>query len=302
MTFWLVFRFNIVFMSKKLAILGCGYLGSGLAREALERGWTVSALPRNADTAASLREAGVSHVVEAELDGISWHEEIDSTQDFVVNCVGAASADLAGYAKSYVEGQDSVMQWASNGQVGTYVFTSSSSVYPQTGRRLVDETASCDGVSERGGLLLAAEKLGFPGVDSIDRSFVLRLAGLYGPDRHLLLDNVRTSEPLAGNGDRILNLIHRDDAISAILLALDAVETNVGRIYNVSDGNHASRSEIVEWLAEKLSVEVPAFSGDDEDDVPNRKVSNDRIRDELGWTPAYSSYRNGYEAILAARD
>ena len=147
-------------MSKKLAILGCGYLGSELARQALDRGWTVVALTRNANTAASLREAGVSHVVEAELDGISWHGDIDATQDFVVNCVGAASADLAGYAKSYVEGQDSVMQWASNGQVGTYVFTSSSSVYPQTGRRLVDETASCDGVSERGGLLLAAEQFG----------------------------------------------------------------------------------------------------------------------------------------------
>ena len=194
------------------------------------------------------------------------------------------------------------MQWAGKGQVGTYVFTSSSSVYPQTGRRLVDETASCDGVSERGGLILAAEQFGFPGVDSIGRSFVLRLAGLYGPGRHLLLDNLRVSEPLSGNGDRILNLIHRDDAVSAILAALGADEANVGRIYNVSDGNHALRSEIVEWLAERLGVEAPSFAGDDEDGVPNRKVSNDRIRDELRWTPAYSSFRDGYEAILAAGD
>ena len=302
MTFWPIFSFNIEYMSKKLAIFGCGYLGSELARQALARGWTVTALTHNANTAASLREAGISHVVEAELDAVSWHGDIDATQDFVVNCVGAAAADLAGYAKSYVEGQDSVMQWASNGQVGTYVFTSSSSVNPQTGRRLVDETVSCDGVSDRGGLLLAAEKLGFPGVDSIDRSFVLRLAGLYGPGRHLLLDNVRTSEPYSGNGDRILNLIHRDDAVSAILCALDAVETNVGRIYNVSDGNHALRSEIVEWLASKLGVEAPSFVGDDDDGMPNRKVSNDRIRDELVWTPAYPSFRDGYKAILGNED
>ena len=40
-------------MSKKLAILGCGYLGSELARQALERGWAVAALTRNAATAVS---------------------------------------------------------------------------------------------------------------------------------------------------------------------------------------------------------------------------------------------------------
>ena len=260
------------------------------------------ALTRNAETVASLREAGVADVVEAELDSGSWHGKIDPKQDFVVNCVGAAADGVEGYLKSYVEGQDSVMQWAGNGQIGTYVFTSSSSVYPQTGRRLVDETASSDGVSERGGLLLAAERRGFNANDSIGRSFILRLAGLYGPERHLLLDNVRTNETLSGNGDRILNLIHRDDATSAILAVLDAGETNVGRIYNVSDGNHSSRAEIVEWLAGKLGVEVPAFAGDDEDDVPNRKVSNDRIRDELGWSPAYPSYCEGYEAILAGID
>ena len=70
-------------------------------------------------------------------------------------------------------------------------------------------------------------------------------------------------------------------------------------IYNVSDGNHASRFEVVEWLAERLGVEAPSFTGDDEDDVPNRKVSNDRISDELGWTPAYPSFRDGYQAMLA---
>ncbi len=300
MTFWLNFPINIDRMSKKLVIFGCGYLGSELARQALDLGWAVVALTRNSDTAASLREFGVPQVLETELDGDSWHNQIDATQDFVVNCVGAASSDIEGYVKSYVEGQESIMKWAGNGQVGTYVFTSSSSVYPQTGRRLVDETASSDGVSELGGLLLAAEQFGFPGVESIGRSYILRLAGLYGPGRHLLLDTVRQSQPLSGNGDRILNLVHRDDAVSSIFSALGAGESNVGRIYNVSDGNHATRAEIVEWLASKLDVEVPAFADDDAEDVPNRKVSNDRIRDELDWTPAYISFRDGYEAILAA--
>jgi nucleoside-diphosphate-sugar epimerase len=285
-------------MGKKLAIFGCGYLGSELARQALGLGWHVSAVTRNADTASSLSDLGVHKVVVADLGDESWADEIESTQDFAVNCVGAASADLDGYLKSYVDGQDSVLKWARAGEVGTYVFTSSTSVYPQSDRRLVDETASSDGVSEKGGLLLAAEQLGFPGGEGIGRSFILRLSGLYGPGRHLFLDSLRNGEVLSGDGDRILNLIHRDDACSAIFAVLQAEERNIGRIYNVSDGNHSSRSEIAAWLATKLGVDAPSFSGGEGSDASNRKISNDRIRDELNWSPLYPSFREGYSSIL----
>ena len=285
-------------MSKKLAIFGCGYLGSEIARQAQDKGWLVVALTHNEDVASSLRSLGLSQVVVDELDGGSWHDAIDANQDYVVNCVGSSSHDVQGYVKSYVEGQESIMKWSEKGSVGTFVYTSSSSVYPQTGRRLVDETASSDGVSELGGLLLAAEQFGFPGGDLIGRSFVLRLGGLYGPGRHLLLDSVRKGEELSGNGDRVLNLIHRDDAVSAVFAVLGSPESNVGRIYNVTDGHHASRAEIVDWLSTKLGVETPSFAEDDSEDHPNRKVSNDRIRDELDWTPSFPSFRSGYESFL----
>ncbi|MDE0575516.1 MAG: hypothetical protein OSB39_01075, partial [Opitutales bacterium] len=108
----------------------------------------------------------------------------------------------------------------------------------------------------------------------------------------------RNGETQSGDGDRILNLIHRDDAVSAIFSVLQAGEHNIGRIYNVSDGNHSSRAEIVEWLAEKLGVDAPSFAGSDGSDASNRKISNDRIRDELNWTPVYSSFREGYNSIL----
>ena len=67
------------------------------------------------------------------------------------------------------------MKWLEKRLCTSYVFTSSCSVYPQTGRKLVDEKASSAGVSEKGGLLLAAESVSFPPPDSIHRSFVLDL-------------------------------------------------------------------------------------------------------------------------------
>ena len=118
-------------MSKGITILGCGYLGQALARRCLEKGWRVSALTRNTETARSLEEAGVSKVVEARLDGTDWHERLEREQDFVVNCVGAADRTLDGYRQSYVMGQDSVREWLADGKVGTLLFTGSISVYPQ---------------------------------------------------------------------------------------------------------------------------------------------------------------------------
>jgi len=286
-------------MSKKLVIFGCGYLGSAYARQALGQGQEVVALTRNPSTAVALREAGIGKVVEAELSDDAWHGEIDAEQDCVLNCVGSGSDGIGGYIRSYVHGQDSIMRWAESGRVGTFVFTGSTSVYPQTDRCLVDEKADSTGVSEKGGLLLAAEKIGFDKPDSVGRSFILRLAGLYGPGRHLLLDHVREgTNAIKGNGDRILNLIHRDDACSAIRACFDAPETNMGRIYNVSDGSHATRLEITEWLANRLGVDPPGFAGAQDGDGPNRQISNARIRDDLGWSPAYPSYREGYEEML----
>ena len=103
---------------------------------------------------------------------------------------------------------------------------------------------------------------------------------------------------LDGNADRILNLIHRDDAVTAILACLLADETNLGRLYNLSDGSPSSRGEIVDWLGEKLQVDVPSFKEDDNEDTPNRKISSQRIMEELNWSPKYPSFIKGYESLL----
>jgi nucleoside-diphosphate-sugar epimerase len=285
-------------MSSTLTILGCGYIGSALAEVALEKNWTVSALTRNEETGKNLERMGVQDVVISRLDSDEWHSYLDPNQDFVVNCVGAFSPSLDGYVTSYVEGQKSAMKWIEAGKVNSYLFTSSCSVYPQTGRKLVEETASCAGVSEKGGLLLAAEGLSFPPPSSIGRSFVLRLGGIYGPGRHLLANKVKNGVAMDGNAGRILNLIHRDDAVSAILACLLADESNLGRLYNLTDSSPSARGEIVEWLANKFEVSPPSFSEDDKEDTPNRKISSQRIMKELNWSPKYPSFIQGYESLL----
>ncbi len=287
-------------MSKKITILGCGYLGRALAEASLAMDWEVSAFTRNEATAKDLRKAGVHYVVVGRLEDKAWHSKLNFEQDYIVNCVGAAAPNLDGYRQSYLEGLQSISEWLAHDHRCTFIFTSSTSVYPQSQGELVDETFSNSGVSERGKILLEAEEECMALNSVKRRSFVLRLAGLYGPGRHLLIDKVKRGETMSGSGSRILNLIHREDAVRAIIQVLKQTNPEVGKIYNVSDNEWAKRREIVNWIAESLGLPKVAFDDQEPIDAPNRKVSSDLIRKDTGWSPSYSSFQKAYQEMLAS--
>ncbi len=292
-----------------ITIFGCGYVGSALARQALDRGLEVSALTRNPETASTLREMGVSQVVEAELDSPDWHSLLSSRQDFVVNCVGSAGGGLNGYRKSYLGGQVSILSWARGGQIGAYVYTSSVAVYPQSGNIEIDESISTAGATGRGSILLESERLLVEGINPDTRWFILRLASIYGPGRHSLLDRLREPVPeITGEPDRHLNLIYRDDVCSAIWAALEAPPTIRNEIFNLCDDYPQTRKQVLLWLADTLGRPRPEFmsgksaGGDDPGGIGprnlDRRISNRKLKSILGWCPAYPSYQDGYRQIL----
>ncbi|MGE9293340.1 MAG: NAD-dependent epimerase/dehydratase family protein [Puniceicoccales bacterium] len=293
----------------KLIIFGCGYVGREVARQALEKGWDVRALTRNPDKAAELRQLGLSQVVVADLDEDTWHDQLDPHPDFVLNCVSSAGGGIDGYRKSYIDGQQSILKWAADGHVGTYVYTSATSVYPQSEGEWVDESASTDGASEHGSLLLESESL-LQGARGISRWFVLRLGGIYGPGRHYFVDKLRTGDTtFPGSGESWLNLIHRDDIASAVFAAFEAPAEIAKRVYNVVDGQPASRGEIIGWLAEQLGQPAPTFTPQQASardsgrrssggKLPNRRIDAGLIERELAWKPAFKNFRDGFTGLL----
>ena len=75
-------------MALNLTILGCGYVGTALAKSALNKGWNVSALTRNTQKGEELDSIGVQQVIISDLSSTEWHSHLNPNQDFVVNCVG----------------------------------------------------------------------------------------------------------------------------------------------------------------------------------------------------------------------
>jgi nucleoside-diphosphate-sugar epimerase len=135
----------------------------------------------------------------------------------------------------------------------------------------------------------------------------LRLAGIYGPARHHLLDQVRAGTgEIAGSGAPHLNLAHRDDISAAVMATFTAPDSLSGEIFNVADDAAAPKAEVVRWLAEQLGRPAPRFTGGAASvrrgfaSPPDRIISNARLKAQLGWRPLFPSFQEGYAAILSA--
>lgn len=288
-------------------IFGCGYIGTALAEYCIKAGVRVGALTRNPEKAARLRSMGVSEVLEADLDDRCWHASLTGEYEAVVNCVSSAGGGLAGYQKSYVAGQQSILDWAQGRGIQTYIYTSSTSVYPQDGGQAVDESADTSGAPETGQLLLQSEQMIAAAAAQFERWYVFRLAGIYGPERHYLLNQVRESQGvIPGRGDYTLNLIHRDDVVSAIAGALSSTGAASG-IYNLADDGAAHKAEIVAWLAEAMGAAAPRFDPEAASPrllrrggrMPDRRILNGTVKAAFGWQPKYPDFRAGYQALFA---
>lgn len=290
------------------AIFGCGYVGTALAEELLKRGHRVSALTRNPDKAVVLRRLGVHKVVCARLDSDEWHEMTLEPVDIWVNCVSSAGNGLEGYQQSYIDGMRSILQWSDRYQPGIKraLYTSSTSVYPQNNGEWVDETADCSAAPATGKILLEAEDCLLQHRAAYPR-FVLRLAGIYGPGRSYLIRQLTEGDGvIPGSGDYTMNCIHRHDCVSAILALLHFADASAAGIYNAADDQPMHKAEVMGALAELMSLPTPRFEPALQSErlrrrggrMPDRRISNRKLKQTTGWLPRYPSCLSGYSGLL----
>jgi nucleoside-diphosphate-sugar epimerase len=140
---------------------------------------------------------------------------------------------------------------------------------------------------------------------------VLRYGSFYGPDTGMLssamIDQLRHRRvPLIGDGGGWWSFVHVEDAASATVAAIE--HGRPGSIYNIVDDEPA---QVREWLpvlagilGAKPPYHVPAWLGRllaGEHVVSMmtevRGGSNAKARQELGWRPAYSSWREGFAMV-----
>ncbi len=296
-----------------MIIFGCGYVGRALAEASVAEGREVWILSRNADSLAEVEAVPPERRIVADLHGDGWHDQLLHPVDIAVNLVSSAGNGLAGYELSYLEGNRSIARWAEKVSVRRFLFTSATSVYPQTDGALVGEAdvpEEPEALSPNGRILRKAEKEILANSCFPER-ILLRLGGIYGPGRHLYLDRLRDGETvLPGEGSDYLNLIHRDDVVGAILQALRQPEWGHPAVFNVVDNVPSRKADIAAWLAARLGQSAPRFDParagprgqrrQVKGRLPNRRVANTAFRNWTQWEPLYPDFRSGYAALLAA--
>jgi len=187
-------------------------------------------------------------------------------------------------------------------------YLSTTGVYGDRGGGWVDETASLLPTGERGRRRVAAEN---QWLDLWCRHgapvHVFRLAGIYGPGRNAL-DAVRagTARRIVKPG-QVFSRIHVADI--ARVLGASMAKPRPGAIYNVCDDDPAPPGDVIAFACELLGVAPPPEVATEQAGLSemavsfyadNKRVSNRRIKEELGVRLLYPSYRDGLAALLRA--
>ena len=263
-------------------------------------GWSLAGTCRTADGCRALADAGVDAVPFSReapladaavcLEGathILLSVPPDAEGDPALDCHGADIAAVRG------------VEW-----IG---YLSTTGVYGDTGGAWVDETATPAPTGARGRRRLAAENawLAFGARHGL-AVHVFRLAGIYGPGRNALATVRRGAAKRIDKPGHVFSRIHVHDI--AQVLAASIARPRAGAIYNVCDDEPARAADVVAHACALLGIAPPPLTPLEDADLSpmarsfyadNRRVSNARIKNELGVALRYPDYRAGFASLLA---
>lgn len=286
-------------------VIGCGYLGARVARKWREPGHLVAVVTRSDVRGERFRQKGFDPIV-ADVTRPETLTQLP-TAETVLFAVGYDRDSRNSIQGVYANGMANVLA-ALPAETGRLIYISTTGVYGPGDGGWVDEVTPPDPRREGGRASLAAEQriaahpLG-------QRSVILRLAGIYGPDRVPFIRELRRNEPIAAPASGWLNLIHVDDAVEAVIATCDLEPFCDGpRVYCVSDGQPVQRGEFYSEVARQIGARPPRFVEPDPASPraaraeANRRISNVRMLTDLRVTLTYPDYRAGLVDAVETRN
>jgi nucleoside-diphosphate-sugar epimerase len=286
----------------RVLIVGCGYVGFPLGVELVQQGHSVWGMRRTLWPEAE-RGPGI-HPISADISQPETLPALDVAYDWVIFCASASGGGIEEYRQIYLQGLNNVLTWLAAAPPQRFIYTSSTSVYGQVDGSLVDETSPTHPQADTGQVLVEAEATLFEQAKAkAIPAIILRLAGIYGPGRGYWLKRYLDGNAvIEGDGQRVLNMIHRDDVVGAVLAALR--RGRAGETYNVVDDEPVSQLVVFEWLSRRLGRALsPRAPGDvlltRKRGITNKRVSNHRLRVQLRYDLKCPTFRQGFEEEIS---
>ncbi|MCT4556197.1 MAG: SDR family oxidoreductase [Pelagimonas sp.] len=280
-------------MTKTLLSLGHGFSARALTPLLLERGFKVIGTTRSADKARAIESEGAEALL-WEPDAV--RAALGSATHLLMSAAPGPEGDPAlAIMQDDIAARARDLDW-----VG---YLSTTGVYGNHDGGWVDEDSPLTPTGKRGKARVVAEAA-WAAIPDLPLH-IFRLAGIYGPGRGPF-EKIRngTARRIIKPG-QVFSRIHVEDIAQIVMASIE--RPNPGGIYNCCDNDPAPPQDVLAHAARLLGAPLPpevdfetaelspmvrSFYGD------SKKVSNRRIREELGVQLLYPDYDTGLRALL----
>ncbi len=301
---------------KIFLIGGTGLVGSYLLPMLVERGDNVFALTRSLDKVEKLKKNGVTAIVGDITEPATFLPSLPESLDMIVLLampVVIPGKRMTPQKKSQLRNDTNAFFKNSIDLAKKYdvpVILPGGTSFNTKGVEIADETCSIlrEGLTEIGAdtdlMVSEAFKTGKP------KAAQLMFGKIYGNGgmflfQYNMIDKGRGG--IIGKGDNCIPNIHASDAASAIVKTIE--KQPWGQRFIICDDIPVSQAEFVTYMSELMGKKkprhIPLFIiklviGKEFSGIigMNCKASNKKAKDILGWTPKYSSYKEGLKSVI----
>ncbi len=262
----------------RIGIIGCGYVGSALARHFVQLDHHLIVTTRQSERVSKLNE--IAHevcLIQDSNDYLAFLKKLD------VLFISVAPDSFNDYYSTYlgtaIQITDLLAECPDLQQI---IYTSSTSVYGEHRGEWVDENSVCVPLNENTKILLETEKQLLNQMTRDLNICIFRLGEIIGPNR-MIKDRLKSypDKVYAGDGSQYTNLIHLNEIIQACELA---VLKKLSGIYNLCNDYHLSRKELYEKICHRY--DLPAVKWNKDLQSPhggNKRIQNTKLK-SLGMT------------------
>jgi nucleoside-diphosphate-sugar epimerase len=276
-----------------LFCFGLGYSAQRFVDVLARQGWQISGTTRSEAKASALAQQGITPVMFQGTHPI--HPSNFEGVTHVLHSIPPSADGDAVFTHCREVLESLKLEW--------FGYLSTTGVYGDTGGEWVDEISDCHPTSERSKHRLAAEEAW---QNTHLPWHIFRLAGIYGPKRNSLRNIEEKTAKCVDKPGHVFSRIHVED-IAEILYA-SVNQPKARSIYNCADDAPVPQPDPVRYASELMGIlppEAVPFEAAELSPMArsfyqdNRKISNHKIKEELGVVLRYPTYREGLKALFA---
>ena len=276
-------------MTARVLIVGYGFVGQILGKALKKDGHLVFAIKRKP----------ISHEINRLIlkDILELQDQDLPDVDFVIYCPSSDARDIISYQTIYARGIKVIASiYKKRSHKPRLIYASSSRVFEQNHGQWVSEDSPCRPKDPLSSQILDGETTT---KESELDPIIVRFSGIYGINRHPLLDALQKGNVNLCNSLHFSNRIHVHDC-ARVLYHMMRIKYNE-HLYIASDCEPTPINTIVSWLSATTGLPLPEnkhdSSPDPNDFKSNKRLNNTRLL-HTGFRFEFPNYRQGFKDIL----